>query len=187
MGRPAWELPTASARFDDMGNVKVWALALATALGAAMSSACAATVEKAAIVDSGSTNTSGYRIDVASDGGGRLTMEPHPGSDVSTTPKNFRMDAALAQRFFNDLKAVRDVKVAGVPCMKSASFGTSTHVKYGEWTSPDLDCPSPNELMNALIEDVRAIRQASGVGETPGITPGGPLRVRSSASPKPVV
>lgn len=149
-----------------------------------MTGASAAPVEKAAIVDSGSTNTAGYRIDVSSDGSGTLTMQPHPRSNASTTPKPFRIETALAQRFFNDIKAVRGVNVEGKPCMKSASFGTTTHVTYNGWTSPDLDCPSPNELMDALMRDVQAIRTASGVG-APGMRAPGPLRVLPSASPKP--
>lgn len=150
-----------------------------------MESACAAAAQSAAIVDSGSTNTSGYRIDVTSEGAGRLTMHPRPGMLVSSQPKDFRLTASMATRFFGDLKAVRDANVAGVPCMKSASFGTTTHVEWNGWKSPDLDCPSKNALLSAVIADVNAIREASGVGALPGIRRGenGPPHVEPSASP----
>lgn len=163
-----------------------WALLAALASASAMTAASAAPPEKAAIVNSGSTNTAGYRIDVSSDGTGTLTMQAHPRSDLSTKPKPFRVETALAARFFNDVKAVRGIDVQGKPCMKSASFGTSTHITYNGWTSPDLECPSPNELMNSLMDDVRAIRKASGVGEAPGMMHApGPLRVLPTTSPKP--
>lgn len=150
-----------------------------------MESVGAAAAPSAAIVDSGSTNTSGYRIDVSSDGAGTLTMRPRQGMQGSTQPKGFRLSSTLTARFFSDLKAARDSNVTGAPCMKSASFGTTTHVEWSGWKSPDLDCPSRNALLSAVIADVNAIRQASGVGELPGINRGAsePLHVQPSASP----
>lgn len=150
-----------------------------------MGSAPAGPVQSAAIVDSGSTNTAGYRIDVSSDGTGRLTMNPRAGMTASAQPKEFHLAAALATRFFSDVKAARDANVTGVPCMKSASFGTTTHVEWSGWKSPDLDCPSKNALLSAVIADVNAIREASGVGALPGIRHGGgPMHVSPSPSPK---
>lgn len=140
--------------------------------------------QSAAIVDSGSTNMSGYRIDVTSEGVGRLTVRPRSGTQPAQ-PKDFHLTAALASRFFHDLKAARDANVTGAPCMKSASFGTTTHVEWDGWKSPDLDCPSQNALLSAVISDVNAIRQASGVGELPGVNRGAsePLHVQPSATP----
>ena len=94
----------------------------------------------------------------------------------------------VAARFFADLKAARAANVSGSPCMKSASFGTTTHVSWHGWTSPDLDCPSENPLLSALIRDVNAIRAASGIGSLPGVHhgagSGGPIRAEpASASP----
>lgn len=151
-----------------------------------MEPAAAAATQSAAIVDSGSTNTSGYRIDVSSDGSGHLTMHPRPGMPAGAQPKEFRLTASLTTRFFSDLKAARDANVTGTPCMKSASFGTSTHVEWSGWKSPDLDCPSKNALLTAVIADVNAIREASGVGALPGIhsgSQGGPLHAQPSAPP----
>lgn len=149
-----------------------------------MNDASASPVENAAIVDSGSTNTLGYRIDVRSDGSGRLTLQSRSGR-APTEPKSFTIAAALTTRFFADLKAVRSGKVAGEPCMKSASFGTSTHVTWQDWKSPDLDCPSQNARLSALIADVNAIRKSSSVGAFPAIQRGGPLRVEPSPSADP--
>ena len=172
-----------------MRYVIALAMVSALAMGAAMKDASASTPDEASIVNSGSTNTAGYRIDVRSDGSAHLTLQSRPGPGAPNEPKTFSIAASLTARFFADLKAVRAGNVTGEPCMKSASFGTSTHVSWQDWKSPDLDCPSKNTLLGALIRDVNAIRQASGVGTFPGIhrTPGsgGPLRVEPSPSSKP--
>ncbi|MBV8491007.1 MAG: hypothetical protein JO199_10815 [Candidatus Eremiobacteraeota bacterium] len=72
------------------------------------------------------------------------------------------MPQATAKKFFADVRAARDGKASSEPCMKSASFGTSTHVTWHGWTSPDLDCPPAGPLATALAADVDAIRKASG-------------------------
>ncbi|MEO6834775.1 MAG: hypothetical protein ABI231_02565 [Candidatus Tumulicola sp.] len=157
----------------------------AIAVAVAMSAAAAPKTESAAIADSGSTNTAGYKIDISSDGSALLTVQNRPNA-APIQPKKFAIAAAVTARFFADLKAVHGLKIAGSPCMKSASFGTSTHVSWNGWRSPDLDCPSPNEILDSLIRDVNAIRTASGVGALPGIHPGagsgGPLRPEPSPS-----
>ena len=117
--------------------------------------------ENAVIVNSGSTNTMGYAISVWSDGSASLTMQRRGGS--ASTPKSFDVPAATATHLFSDLAAARSAKATTVPCMKSASFGTSTHVKWQDWTSPDLDCPAKDPLADALVKDVEAIVKASGV------------------------
>jgi hypothetical protein len=48
--------------------------------------------------------------------------------------------------------------------MKSASFGTSTHINWKGWVSPDLDCPPNDSLGDALVRDYQEILKASGVG-----------------------
>jgi hypothetical protein len=160
----------------------------AFAIGAAMNTACAATPETAVIVDSGSTNTSGYRIEMRSDGKASLTLQGRHGMGTPSPAKAFTVDSALTARFFNNLKAAHTANVTGSPCMKSASFGTTTHVMWHDWKSPDLDCPSENALLSALIGDVNAIRQASGVGTLPGlgghVPQSGPPHVEATPSPE---
>jgi hypothetical protein len=166
-----------------------WLAAGAIVAGAfAMNADASPTRESAVIVDSGSTNTAGYRIEVWSDGTGVVTVKSRPGNP-QTEPKSFTLPATTAARFFTDLKAAQAAKVVGAPCMKSVSFGTSTHVSWSGWTSPDLDCPSDNALIGAVLRDVNAIRAASGVAALPGVrlgpAPGGPPHVESTASPDP--
>ncbi len=139
------------------------AIALAVIAGLiAVGATARATRDGAVIVDSGSTNSMGYRIDVWSDGSAQSVLHSR-GSAAHGSPKAFSLSPSLATRFFADLKAARDGNALGTPCMKSASFGTSTHVTWHGWISPDLDCPAGNSLTAALVSDVNAIRSASGV------------------------
>ncbi len=139
----------------------------ATLLAAlAIASLVAATPsDNAVIVNSGSTNSYGYRIEVSSDGKASVTLQR--GGTASSTPKPFTVAAATASKFFTDLAAAKKGNVATVPCMKSASFGSSIHVTWQGWKSPDLTCPPKDSLGDALISDVEAIRKASGISESP--------------------
>jgi hypothetical protein len=126
----------------------------------------AAPRDSAVIVDSGSTNTLGYKIEVWSDGTAVITPQNRLGT-AQAAPKSFTVPAATASRFFADLRAARKGNATGEPCVKSASFGTTTHVTWHGWTSPDLDCPPNNALTAALVHDVGTLTQASGANTTP--------------------
>ncbi len=135
------------------------ALAIATCVAAAPP-------DSAAIVDSGSTNAYGYTINVSSDGKGSVTLQRR-GEPVGSAPKAFTIPAATTAKFFTDVAAAKKGNAATVPCMKSASFGSSIHVSWQGWTSPDLTCPPKDSLGQALIADVDAIRHAAGVTDLP--------------------
>jgi hypothetical protein len=126
----------------------------------------AAPPQGATIVNSGSTNSFGYTIAVRSDGTGTLTMQSR-GESVAGAAKSFTLTAATTARFFSDLAAARKGNVAPSSCIKSASFGTSTHISWQGWTSPDLSCPPNDSLGEALVRDVDAIRRAAGISELP--------------------
>jgi len=147
----------------------------ATLLGAlAIATLVAATpADNAVIVNSGSTNAFGYRIEVSSDGKGTVSLQKRGGA-APTTAKAFTVPASTASKFFSDLAAARKANVQTVPCMKSASFGSSMHVSWQGWTSPDLTCPPKDSLGDALVSDVDAIRKASGIPESPPLQPSGP-------------
>jgi hypothetical protein len=134
--------------------------------GLAIASFMAATPrDTAVIVNSGSTNSIGYKIQVWSDGSAAITTQN--GSNSPAAAKTFTVSAATTSRFFADLAAARKDDAKSVPCMKSASFGTSTHVTWQGWVSPDLDCPPKGSLGAALVEDIQTIRQASGISAFP--------------------
>lgn len=126
----------------------------------------AAPRDSAVIVNSGSTNTIGYSITVWSDGAASLTTQNRDGSATGPA-KSFTVPAATAARFFADLATAKNSNAVTVPCMKSASFGSSMHVKWQGWVSPDLECPAKTSAGDALIKDVDEIRQASGLAQQP--------------------
>jgi hypothetical protein len=140
--------------------------ALLVAVGSVGILPAVAATDGATIVDSGSTNSLGYRIQVYANGTATLTVQ-NRGGVAQAAAKPFTVSNAATSRFFADLKAARDGNATGVPCMKSASFGTTTRVTWHSWTSPDLDCPAGNALTAALVHDVGAIRAASGVDTMP--------------------
>jgi hypothetical protein len=148
--------------------------------GLAIASFVAATPrDTAVIVNSGSTNAVGYKIQVWSDGTAAITTQNGANSPAA---KNFTISAAAASRFFADLAAARKDGAKSAACMKSASFGTSTHVTWQGWISPDLDCPPKNSLGAALVQDVQTIRQASGISAIPLRRT--PLEMNSPAPPR---
>ncbi len=142
-------------------------VALASALWPVVNAGAATARDGAVIVDSGSTNTAGYRIEIWSDGAATVAL--HRRAAAPGAPQPFSVGADVTARFFADLKAAKAANMTGSPCMKSASFGTTTRVSWHGWTSPDLDCPSENALLNAVIHDVNLIRAASGIGSLPGV------------------
>ena len=125
----------------------------------------AVSTDSAKIVDSGSTNTSGFTIVVRSDGSATVAVQQN--ATQSPTPKPFTLSQAMATRFFADLAAAKKGNATTVPCMKSASFGTTLRITWQGWTSPDLSCPPKDSLGAALISDVQAIRKAAGIGTVP--------------------
>lgn len=139
---------------------------LAVTVCFAIALVAAAPRDSAVIVDSGSTNTQGYKIEVWSDGTASLAPQNRLGAAAGAA-KPFTVPAATATRLFADLAAARKGGVTGEPCMKSASFGTTTKIEWHGWISPDLDCPSGNALTTALVHDVGEIRQTSGIGAEP--------------------
>jgi hypothetical protein len=111
---------------------------------------------EALIVNSGSTNSAGYRLRVYADGTAALQQ-----GDAALRKQ---VPLALANRFFADLRAAGplDVLPRG-SCMKSASFGSSTLVAYRGKISPDVSCPSASPAERALAVDATALAAAAGV------------------------
>ncbi len=115
----------------------------------------------AVIINSGSTNAAGYTLRVRE--GGWTTL------DQAGATQHKHVDAALATRFFADLRAAGPLgALPRALCMKSTSFGSVTTVAYRGARSPDLSCPSASRAATALASDVNALRDAAGVSSVPG-------------------
>ena len=112
--------------------------------------------DEALIVNSGSTNSAGYRLRVYADGTAALQQ--------ADTAVRKHVALTLVKRFFADLKAAGALdKLPRGSCMKSASFGSATYVAYRGKMSPDLTCPSTSRAERVLAIDADALASAGGV------------------------
>jgi hypothetical protein len=149
---------------------------LAASQGASPAPETSVPSDAAIIVNSGSTNTQGFRIVVRPDRSAIVTI-----GTAQVVKKE--LTAATTQAFFKDLGAAGSLdKLEHEPCMKSASFGTTTRVTYKGNTTPDLSCASGESASN-LNADIAKIRTEAGVGEG-----GSPLFrhfVQPTAAPSP--
>lgn len=108
---------------------------------------------QAIIINSGSTNTLGYRIYVAHNG--TATYVDGNGAGYG------RLSQELTHRFFHDIALAQPL--SSLPairtCAKSVSFGTDTYVRFGGQTSPDLSC-TENGQAQRLADDANSIKAA---------------------------
>ena len=159
-------------------------LAAAAVIAAASAASAAAPVpylpvpkDAAVILNTGSTNAVGYRIVVQRTGSAEFTWGSHR---VTTT-----IDRSLAKKFFADATSGMPLsKLAVAPCMKSASFGTSTFVWWRGQRSPDLSCPT-GTISSHLSDDVLAVARALriGSGEPVYLPTGEPRKPMPTPSP----
>jgi len=151
-----------------MASERSNAVLRATIFGLVAFASCMAGTPQATavILNSGSTNSHGYKITVATDGTGTAVLANRDGSAAGPV-KSFHIASQIAARFFADLAAARKSKTPAAGCMKSASFGSFTHVTWDGWQSPDLDCPPGDASIGALVTDVERIREASGIPAFP--------------------
>ena len=131
------------------------ALAALVAAGTAVLASAASGRDGAVIRNTGSTNFSGYTIKVWSDGSAQTVHSDRSGRPLDQ-PANGRIPKAVADQFFRDLRTAKGQPTSAQPCMKSASFGTSTIVEYHGWSTPDLECGG-NGFVIALGSDVHKI------------------------------
>jgi hypothetical protein len=112
------------------------------------------------IVNSGSTNFQGFSLTLAEDGEAKLKQ------DNSTFQKD--LPQTVTARLFADLRAAGALDALPQSrCMKSASFGTTTHISYRGKTSPDVSCPSPNPILRRLAIDVMSLLDAANISTIP--------------------
>jgi len=110
------------------------------------------TANTAVIFNTGSTNSSCFRILVSPTGQAHFVQGNQSGKG--------RIPRRLTSKFFQDLSAAEPLsKLPTEPnCMKSASFGTSTFIRLRGEQSPDISCMN-NAKAKALVTDVEKITQ----------------------------
>ena len=130
-------------------------------------------VVEATIINTGSTNTTGYQIILQPSGRVRYAVTRR-GMDVPTQVQHGQISRPQAAQFFRDLWAA--MPLTELPAghgMKSTSFGTSTVVVFKGQRSPDLSFPADAQA-RALKADVTAIAAALKLGNAPR-RPAGPM------------
>jgi hypothetical protein len=149
--------------------------------------------DTAVIRNTGSTNFMGYTIKVYSNGRVSAVHSNRAGQPIDKSV-SATLPNTLTAQFFNDLRTAQHAHIVSQPCMKSASFGTTTVVMYRGWTSPDLECPGDGHVI-ALGSDAKKIAaelkfQGMPVRRIP-MLPNEPRRtepapMQPSATPEPV-
>ncbi|HET6896592.1 MAG TPA: hypothetical protein VFH72_14505 [Candidatus Baltobacteraceae bacterium] len=143
---------------------QIAALGMAAALGCSGAASASNIRDGGVIRNSGSTNFSGYTIKVWSDGSTWAVHSNRAGTPIDR-PVTGHIPEDLARRFLDDAKQARKNGDVSQPCMKSASFGTSTVVSYHGWTSPDLECPGGGfiETLGQETHKIAALLKIEGV------------------------
>jgi len=114
---------------------------------------------EAMIVNTGSTNTTGYTIWVQPSGKARYAIQRGQGNDIQAMahPTAGRISTAQSKKLFQDLAAAGPL--SALPArrgMRSASFGTVTYIYYKDSRSPDLTLGGDLRV-DALKADIAAI------------------------------
>ena len=131
----------------------------------------------AVILNTGSTNTGGYRIVVQRSGDAEYIAQ--------ATRAKAQVPASIASRFFSDLRAAAPLQnVQHAACMKSISFGTSLFVYWNHSRSPDLSCPA-DARGSALEADALAVASALHISNAPRGTVMRPLMPGEQHKPLP--
>jgi hypothetical protein len=128
----------------------------------AWSSLFASATNRAVIVDSGSTNTAGFRIVVKPSGEAEytpLTGRSGRQTESQASPRSQKIEKDLVQRFYSELESSRPLsKLPRHGCFKSASFGTTLTVEFDGEKSPDLSCGDHGDpKLKRLVSDVNKI------------------------------
>jgi len=137
-------------------------IALVIAMAGAMSSIAqsfpSVQYNQATIVNSGSTNTAGFRIAVRRSGAAEYITVPRGANARNEEPQKTGREIPkdLASRLFADLEAARPLPGLPAPhCMKSKSFSSRLTIEFGGESTPDLSCgDGGNEHLRAIIQDV---------------------------------
>lgn len=110
----------------------------------------------AVILNTGSTNSAGYRIVVQANGSAEYVQ--------GSTRAVAHVAQAVVSKFFVDLQAAMPLsRVHVVPCMKSVSFGSMTFLWWRGQRTQDISCPG-GAMSSRLYDDAGAIAAALHLG-----------------------
>ena len=134
------------------------------------------------IINSGSTNSSGYTVKVYANGDSEVAITRPPSVRKSSVPRSMASDLFAAIH-----AAQSNGRPSGAAmCMKSASFGSTMRVKYSTWTSVDLNCPvvGANAALKSQVNKVLTTLKVSvPVGNFRTLPANEPRRMEGSPAP----
>jgi hypothetical protein len=117
------------------------------------------------IINSGSTNTAGYVIDVQRNGLVKWTVAPRHHIVISTTTpsstttqNSIQISLIRANSIFQSVEqAFPFTQYQPIGCIKSVSFGTRLFVAYNGQQTPDISCPLKDQRLILLSKYVREL------------------------------
>jgi hypothetical protein len=111
--------------------------------------------DAAVILNTGSTNTQGYRIIVQRSGAAEYVNGPKRATAM--------LPASLAEQFFTDVQAAMPLSSRGASnCMKSASFGYLQFVWWRGSRSGDLTCGGSSAVSSDVVKIAQALDLSTG-------------------------
>lgn len=130
----------------------------------------------AVILNTGSTNSAGYRIVVARYGGAEYV--------VAGKRQRASLRADVRDEFFAALSAAMPFPTQKT-CLKSASFGSSTFVWWRGHRSGDISCPgaTPVERLRVVVQKVADTLGVPTLGHIVPMLPHEPRRILTTAQP----
>ena len=117
----------------------------------------------ALIVNSGSTNFSGFSIGVA-ENGEAIYQTAAGTSRGKVAPATARWLFSHLREFFD--RGAQPGNPTAEACMKSASFGSTTTIALGDRATPDVSCPG-DALINELNRTATVIEKQLNVTPLP--------------------
>ncbi len=116
------------------------------------------------IINSGSTNTAGYVIELRRDGLVRWNVASRFRPSLSTTPSstttqnNIQLSSVRTNSIYEAVKEASPFnQYAPVFCAKSVSFGTTLHITYNGQQTPDLTCPIKDQRLVSLSKYIHEL------------------------------
>ena len=126
---------------------------------------CEAVDDTVLIRDTGSTNSSGYELTVNKSGQAVCVnsdwQKQRPpgqrGNGIGLPEGKSILSKDITSQFFADLNASMPLSKLPIeePCIRSASFGSSTYIVYKGEMSPDIQCLAMGSRQ--LLDDYHAI------------------------------
>lgn len=105
-----------------------------------------------ALKDSGSTNFTGWKLEIYTDGSAKLNCDTGPQLNKSCTSASFRSNTFFANRLSRDLAKIH--LGTQYNCIRAVSFGSSESLIYGGKSITGIDCYFSTNSTSSLSKDI---------------------------------